>query len=244
MLLDLRGLRSGYGRIPVLFDVDFQVDTGEFVVILGANGAGKSTLFKTILGLVPATGGNIVFDGRRIVHEPPHARFARGISLCPEGRRIFQQLTVLENLTAGSYKVPPESVVRQRQRCFELFPILEQRQRQAGGTLSGGEQQMLALSRALISNPRLLLVDELSMGLAPLVVAELLKALTELCHQGVAVVVVGGGQGALEHEYSQRAYFMEKGRLLPGTPDEVARYAAGLGQTTVPTLDDVELAAR
>jgi branched-chain amino acid transport system ATP-binding protein len=232
MLLEVQRLRSGYGRLPVLFDVDFRVDAGELVALVGANGAGKSTPLKTILGLVPADGGEVVFDGRRVTSGSAAERFARGMSLSPEGRRIFKFLTVAENLTAGSYGVDAGVVSGQLERCYSMFPILEERKTQRGGLLSGGEQQMLAVSRALMSNPRLLLVDELSMGLAPLVVTDLLESLRALCAQGLAVIVVDQFASRLL-DHADRACVMEKGQIsFDGVPAEASRYAesaAGLG---------------
>jgi branched-chain amino acid transport system ATP-binding protein len=223
-LLETRGLRAGYGRLTVLFDVDFAISRGEFVAVVGPNGAGKSTLLKALLGVVPARRGVIGFERQRITHEGATSRFARGIALVPEGRRIFKNLSVAENLSAGAYGVADDVLERQRERCFRLFPRLEERHAQRAGSLSGGEQQMLAVSRALMSNPKLLLVDELSMGLAPLVVADLLNALEALQEDGLAVVVVD--QHAVKLlERANRAYVMEKGRVrMSGDAASVAAH--------------------
>ena len=216
-MLEMRGVRSGYGRLPVLFDVTASVAPGEMVAVLGANGAGKSTFLKTVLGIVPTRAGTITFRGRRVTHEPTHARFAAGISLSPEGRRVFANLTVRENLLAGAFGMPAEAAEQQLLTCFELFPRLQEREAQAAGSLSGGEQQMLAISRALMSRPRLLLVDELSLGLAPLVVKELLRSLRDLCDRGLSVVVVDQFASTLAG-FAERGYVLEKGRIVTEGP--------------------------
>ena len=189
-MLELHNISTGYGRLPVLFGINLQVAPGEMVGVLGPNGAGKSTLLKTILGLLPVRQGGIVFRGRKISHVPTHARFASGISLCPEGRRVFKNLSVRENLLAGAFGQEKSAVAEQLEAVYSIFPRLDERKDQRAGSLSGGEQQMLAISRALMSRPRLLLVDELSMGLAPLVVEELLDTLRQLCDRGLGLIVV------------------------------------------------------
>lgn len=219
-MLDVQGLRSGYGRLTVLYDVDLSVGQGEMVMLRGANGAGKTTLLKTILGVVPITQGTIGFRGQRISHEPTHARFAAGISLAPEGRRIFSRLTVLENLMSGAYRVPKEAVEDQLERVFTLFPVLGERRSQLGGSLSGGEQQMLSIGRALMSRPRLLMVDELSLGLAPLVVERLLDTLDDLCDQGLSVLVVDEFT-SLASTKADRIYELKKGRMVESDVDTV-----------------------
>src|SRR5919109_558109 len=158
-MLEVEHVSTGYGRLPVLFDVSLTVGAGEMVALLGPNGAGKSTLLKAILGMLRIRSGSLTFEGRRLTAAPAHERFAAGISLCPEGRRIFKNLTVKENLLAGSCSVSRQDASEQLDVCYNLFPILGQRQQQRAGSLSGGEQQMVALSRALMSRPRLLLVD-------------------------------------------------------------------------------------
>jgi branched-chain amino acid transport system ATP-binding protein len=204
-LLELYSVSSGYGRLPVLFDINFSVAPGELVAVLGPNGAGKSTLLKTILGVVPASRGTIVFDRTRVTHEPASGRFVRGIALSPEGRRIFVNLTVRENLVTGSSGVAPDVAARQMERA---------------GSLSGGEQQMLAIGRALVSAPRLLMIDELSMGLAPLVVAGLYETLRILADEGLAVVVVDQFASKML-AVADRACVVEKGRIvLDGTGEE------------------------
>jgi branched-chain amino acid transport system ATP-binding protein len=214
-MLELKAVRSGYGRLPVLFDLDLTIEEGEWVTILGANGAGRSTLLKTILGVVPLTGGEILFQGSRISHDSTEARVKAGISMVPEGRRMLPTLSVKENLVAGAYGKPNREVAAQIERVFAVFPKLESRAAQRAGSLSGGEQQMLAIARSLMSKPRLLLVDELSLGLAPIVVKALLATLAELCREGLSVLVVDQ-----EHvlrriaRYSNRQLILEKGRFV------------------------------
>jgi branched-chain amino acid transport system ATP-binding protein len=216
-MLELSAVRSGYGRLPVLFDVDLEVETGELVTVLGANGAGKSTLLKTILGAVAATAGEIVFNGERITHMPAHRRVEAGIALSPEGRQVFPSLTVRENLLADTHGLGKREIEPQLQRVFDLFPRLAERVGQRAGSLSGGEQQMLAIGRALMSKPRLVLVDELSLGLAPIVVERLYGALRELCSRGLAVIVVEQSHH-LVNEFSDRHVVLDKGRLAVEVP--------------------------
>jgi branched-chain amino acid transport system ATP-binding protein len=212
-MLELERVSAGYGRLPVLFDICLSVAPGEMVGLLGPNGAGKSTLLKTILGLLPARTGAIGFQGRRITADPPHSRFAAGISLSPEGRRIFRNLTVRENLLAGSCGVDRSKALEQLEVSYELFPVLGERQEQRAGSLSGGEQQMLAIGRALMSRPRLLLVDELSMGLAPIIVSELLAALRQLCDRGLGLIVVEQHASRMAG-FADRGEVLEKGRIV------------------------------
>lgn len=214
-MLELRGVRAGYGRLPVLFDVDLVVEAGEWLTILGANGAGRSTLLKTILGGTALTAGEISFLGERITHLPTHRRVAAGIALSPEGRHVFASLTVQENLTAGAQGIPTRNVAAQLDHVYDVFPRLRERARQRAGSLSGGEQQMLAIGRALMSQPKLLMVDELSLGLAPIIVDGLVGALQGLCERGLAVVVVDQ-----VHVHSSmarnnsRTIVLEKGRFV------------------------------
>ena len=215
-MLELRAVRAGYGRLPVLFDVDFAMEEGEWVTILGANGAGRSTLLKAVLGVVDCTAGEVFFRGERITHEPPHRRVAAGISMAPEGRHVFPTLSVRENLVAGTYGLASRAdVPAQLQRVYDVFPKLADRAGQRAGSLSGGEQQMLAIGRALMSEPRLLLVDELSLGLAPIVVQELFQSLDQLRQLGLGIVVVDQlhAHGSLAR-YSDRQLILEKGRFV------------------------------
>jgi branched-chain amino acid transport system ATP-binding protein len=212
-MLELRNVSTGYGRLPVLFGINLRVEPGEMVGVLGPNGAGKSTLLKTILGLLPVRQGGIVFRGRKVSHEPTHARFQAGISLCPEGRRVFKNLSVRENLLAGSFGQEKTVVAEQLEAVYSIFPRLDERKEQRAGSLSGGEQQMLAISRALMSRPRLLMVDELSMGLAPLVVQELLGTLRQLCDRGLGLIVVDQFASRMVGR-ADRGDVLEKGRIV------------------------------
>jgi branched-chain amino acid transport system ATP-binding protein len=212
-MLEVEGVSTGYGRLPVLFDVSLIVGAGEMVALLGPNGAGKSTLLKTILGMLPVRTGSLTFEGRRLTAAPVEERFAAGISLCPEGRRIFRNLTVKENLLAGSCSVSRQDAAEQLEVCYDLFPILGQRQQQRAGSLSGGEQQMAAVARALMSRPRLLLVDELSMGLAPIVVSQLLESLRALCDRGLGLIVVEQ-HAARMIGFADRGVLLEKGQIV------------------------------
>ncbi|MGH9000368.1 MAG: ABC transporter ATP-binding protein [Acidimicrobiia bacterium] len=211
-MLELTNVRSGYGRLGVLFDVSLTVEAGEILTIVGANGAGKSTLLKTILGAVPATSGEIVFRGQRVTHLPADQRVRAGIALSPEGRQVFGSLSVRENLVAGTCGLPTKEIQTQLDRVYELFPRLGERHDQAAGSLSGGEQQMLAISRALMSQPHLVLVDELSLGLAPIVVERLYGALRDLCGRGLSVVVVEQFHHAVAGHIDRRMV-LDKGRF-------------------------------
>ena len=212
-MLEVESLRAGYGRLPVLFDIDLTVEQGEVLAIVGPNGAGKSTLLKCVIGVVTPTAGRIVFDGARVTHEPPHLRVGRGIALSPEGRRIFGSLSVRENLLAGATRTPAEVVAEQLEKIYALFPVLSKRSTQEAGSLSGGEQQMLAIGRALISAPKMLLIDEPSMGLAPLIVADMYKALHKLAGEGIGIVVVDE-RSAEAISAADRVCVIEKGRVV------------------------------
>ena len=222
-MLELHNVSTGYGRLPVLFGINLRVEPGQMVGVLGPNGAGKSTLLKTILGLLPVRQGGIVFRGRKVSHEPAHARFASGISLCPEGRRVFKNLSVRENLLAGAFGQSKNVVAEQLAAVYAIFPRLDERKEQRAGSLSGGEQQMLAISRALMSRPRLLLVDELSMGLAPLVVEDLLDTLRQLCDRGLSVIVVEQHASRLVGR-ADRGEVLEKGRIVFSGPVDAAEH--------------------
>lgn len=211
-MLELNNVYAGYGRLPVLFDLSLTVGPGEVVALLGPNGAGKSTLLKTILGLVRPRSGEISWQGQRVTNAKAADRFGMGISLCPEGRRIFKNLSVKENLLAGAFGHKANEANVQLDFCCEIFPRLKERINQRAGSLSGGEQQMLAIGRSLMSQPSLVLVDELSMGLAPLVVLELTRKLRELGDGGLSVIVVDQFAKTLS-ECANRAYVLDKGRL-------------------------------
>jgi branched-chain amino acid transport system ATP-binding protein len=212
-ILELRGVRAGYGVIEAVKGVSLRVHPGETVAVIGANGAGKSTLLMAVSGVVRARDGEIVFAGERLDRLPPHAIVARGVCQVPEGRRIFPRLSVEENLSMGAFVVRDDRKLREaRERVFALFPILAERRRQAGGTLSGGEQQMLALGRALMTEPRLLLLDEPSLGLAPLLVNQVFDTIRRLKAGGTTILLVEQN-ARMALATADRAYVMETGRI-------------------------------
>jgi len=218
-LLQVRGLRGRYGPVEVLHGVDLQVDPGELVAIVGANGAGKTTLLHILSGIHRASSGQILLEGHDIGHLPPHCIVQAGICQVPEGRQVFAPLSVEDNLRLGGYsqRHNPAWVEQQLQFIYTLFPILEERRTQSAGTLSGGQQQMLAIGRALLARPRLLLLDEPSMGLAPLLVEEILRVVRELNHQGVTILLVEqNARAALG--VAHRGYVLETGRVAMAAP--------------------------
>ncbi len=213
-LLQVRDLRIRYGARVALKDVSLSMEEGEIVTVLGANGAGKSTLLRAISGLLPAQSGEVRFQGAPLHRVPAYDIVRRGISHAPEGRRVFATLTVEENLTLGAFVRRNErrEVVKARERVFALFPILKERRRQLAGTLSGGEQQMLAIGRSLMSTPRILLLDEPSLGLAPILVHLIFDIILEINRQGVAILLVEqNARQALE--LASRGYVLEIGRI-------------------------------
>jgi branched-chain amino acid transport system ATP-binding protein len=220
-LLDVRDLCAGYGDGDVLRGVDLKVEAGEIVAVLGSNGVGKSTLNRTISGVVRARAGAIRFDGAPIEREKPAAIVARGLIHVPEGRRIFPNLSVDENLDLGSYRRAAERRAVNRERVFAIFPRLCERHRQRAGTLSGGEQQMLAIGRALMAEPVLLILDEPSLGLSPLLVEELFALIARIHAEGVAVLLVE--QNVVQSlELARRAYILAEGRcIMSGSAAEI-----------------------
>ena len=221
-LLEVADLVVGYGPYPVLHGISFEVETGETCVLFGLNGAGKTTTVATIAGLLAPTSGSITFDGRPIAGRNPASLVERGISLSPEGRRVFPRLSVDANLRLGAWVRRGQSdVVReQRQLVFDYFPRLAERADQMAGTLSGGEQQMLAVGRALMSRPRLLLVDEASLGLSPTVAKSVFEVMSRINDDGTTVLIVEQNAGVLP--YADRALIMEKGTLVyTGVGDEI-----------------------
>ena len=221
-LLSISGVHTFYGAIEALKGVDLQVEEGEIVTLIGANGAGKSTLLMTICGNPKAARGSIHFDGRNITTAPTDQIIRNGIAQAPEGRRIFPRMTVMENLQMGALSADPVYFEEDLARVFELFPRLKERQAQRGGTLSGGEQQMLAIGRALMSRPRLLLLDEPSLGLAPMIVKQIFQVVAEINRsQGVTVFLVE--QNAFHAlRLAHRAYVMVTGEItLTGTGQEL-----------------------
>jgi branched-chain amino acid transport system ATP-binding protein len=212
-VLAVEGLRVAYGGIEALRGIDFVVDEGEIVTLLGANGAGKTTTLRTISGLLRPRGGSISFEGERLDLVPPHELVVRGIGHVPEGRRIFARMSVYENLQMGAYHRRRADIREDVDRVYELFPVLKERSSQPGGVLSGGEQQMLAIGRALMSRPRLLLLDEPSMGLAPLIVARIFDIIREINSQGTTVLLVEQN-AAQALRLAQRGYVLETGEIV------------------------------
>lgn len=224
-MLKLENVHTYYGPIEALKGIDIEVNHGEIVCLIGSNGAGKSTTLMTISGIRNPLSGDIVFEGKSIKGAPPHRIVEMGISQVPEGRRIFPKLTVRENLEMGAYSVVSSqfSVFKkqtqkntqlkmQLEKVFELFPVLKERHKQFGGTLSGGEQQMLSIGRALMSNPKLLLLDEPSLGLAPIIVSKIFKTIKEINKEGVTVLLVEqNARAALK--LSNRGYVLENGMI-------------------------------
>ena len=216
-MLKIRNLQTFYGRIRVLDNVSLSVKPGEIVTLIGANGAGKSTMLNCISSLIPSREGEILFQGQRINGQPPEAIVRLGICQVPEGRQIFQPLTVLENLELGAYlrygRRERSSIQQDLNMVFSLFPVLSERSDQVSGTLSGGEQQMLAIARALMSRPKLLLLDEPSMGLAPRVVVDIFYTISRLRHEGLTILVVEqNARAALK--IADRGYVLETGRVI------------------------------
>jgi branched-chain amino acid transport system ATP-binding protein len=225
-MLTVEGINVFYGGIHALREVSIVVKSGEVVTLVGANGAGKSTTLRAITGLVTPRSGRILFDGRPIQGEPSHRLVARGISMSPEGRGVFANLTVRENLEMGAYLVKSRAAIaRGMERAFTLFPRLKERASQRAGTLSGGEQQMLAMARALMSEPKLLLLDEPSLGLAPIVCQTIFNTIDQIKQGGTTVLLVEqNASAALKH--SDRGYVLETGRvILEGTSAEIASNA-------------------
>jgi branched-chain amino acid transport system ATP-binding protein len=213
-MLEIQGIDAGYKDLQALWDVSLQVSEGELVALVGPNGAGKTTTLKVISGLIKPTAGSVLLDGRSLTKEPPHKIVDLGISQVLEGGRVFTELTVLENLELGSFGAKARAVKDENlERVFDLFPRLQERQGQRAGTLSGGERQMLAIGRALMSAPRLLMLDEPSFGLAPILVEQIFAMITEINRQGVTVLLVEQNvRAALE--LTQRAYVIENGRVV------------------------------
>jgi branched-chain amino acid transport system ATP-binding protein len=217
-LLAVQGVTSGYGALDVLSDVDVEVREGEWLAIVGAAAAGKTTLMRTIAGVLAPRRGSIRLDGEDLGPIAAYDRVRRGMSLVPEGRRLFSGMTVAENLLMGAYALSDRALAEEQlERVHELFPVLRDRHRQVVGTLSGGEQQMCAIGRGLMSRPRLLLVDELSLGLAPVVVDHLIEALAAVREAGTTLVVVEQDvRTSLTH--ADRAYVMRQGRIVGSGP--------------------------
>jgi len=222
-MLEVKGIDASYGDVEVLHDVTFNVEQGEVVALIGANGAGKSTTLKTISGLLRPTKGDILFEGRSICDVAPHNLIGLGIAHVPEGRRLFSGMSIEENLIMGALKGDAKAKREQtREEVFDLFPRLRERRKQYAGTLSGGEQQMCAIARGLMSLPRLLMFDEPSLGLAPILVQEIFKIIERITSQGTTVLIVE--QNVKQTlQIAERAYVLENGRVvMQGTGQELS----------------------
>lgn len=223
-LLEVNNLKVSYGLIQAIKDVSFSVEEGQIVTLIGANGAGKTTIMHAVCGLIPKRGGKVTFDGRDITGTAPHKLVSMGIAQVPEGRRIFQELTVEENLRLGAFtRSDSREIAGTLEEMYRRFPILKQRSKQIAGTLSGGEQQMLAMSRALMSRPRLLLLDEPSMGLSPLYVSTVFDMIRQVREEGTTVLLVEqNARKALA--IADRAYVLEIGNIAAsGTGAELLK---------------------
>ena len=222
-MLKLNNIVAGYGSIKALKSISLEVPAGSIVTLIGANGAGKITTMRTIMGLIHPSEGEILFEGKDLTKLKTHEIVYSGISLVPEGRSILAKMTVLENLEMGAYKRKDKEVASDLEKVFDRFPILRERKSQLGGTLSGGQQQMLAIGRALMARPKLMLLDEPSMGLAPLVVADIFKVIKEINDNGTTVLLVEQNvrQAIKIADY---AYVMETGKIvLEGTREEIGK---------------------
>ena len=212
-LLEIKNMCTNYGAINAVKGISFSVEEGEIVTLIGSNGAGKSTTLNTIAGLVPIASGEIWFEGENITKLEGHHRVKRGIALSPEGRQVFPELTVEGNLRMGAYTVSNAVREQEMSNAFDLFPILKERRKQAAGTLSGGEQQMLAVARALMCQPKLLMLDEPSLGLAPLIVAEIFKLIKRINQMGTTILLVEQN-ARMALSISHRGYVLETGNIV------------------------------
>ncbi|MBQ2657504.1 MAG: ABC transporter ATP-binding protein [Erysipelotrichaceae bacterium] len=221
-MLKVEGLKVNYGMIEAVKGIDFEVHDGEIVALIGANGAGKTTTMHTISGLLKPSAGFITLDGKEVSRIPAHKIVELGIVQCPEGRRIFSQQTIEENLSLGAYvRKDKKEIEADMEKVFELFPILKERRKQLAGTLSGGEQQMLAMARALMAKPKIMLLDEPSMGLSPLLVKEIFYIIKDINKQGVTVLLVEQN-AKMALGIANRAYVLESGKVsLSGTGEEL-----------------------
>ena len=223
-MLTLENVSVSYGAIEALTDINLHVEQGEVVTLIGANGAGKTTTLRTITSLLDPKEGRVMYEGNQISGIPAHKLVSMGIAMSPEGRGVFANLTVRENLEMGAFiRNDKKGIADDMERGFTLFPRLKEREQQKAGTLSGGEQQMLAMARALMSKPRLLLLDEPSLGLAPLVVHTIFQAIDEIKAEGTTILLVEQNANAALH-HSDRAYVLETGRIvMQGVSQEIAQ---------------------
>ena len=220
-MLSVYNINVWYGAIHAIKDISFNVNEGEIVALIGANGAGKSTTLKTVSGLLRSKTGSIKFMGEDITHTPADKLVGKGLAQVPEGRRAFLQMTVEENLEMGAYTQPKSTVAPGLERVYEQFPRLKERRRQVAGTLSGGEQQMLAIARALVMEPKLLMLDEPSLGLAPIIVEEVFDQIAKIRDTGVSILIIEQNLSAAL-SIAQRGYVLENGRVaLEGSSDEL-----------------------
>jgi len=224
-MLELKNVNTFYGKIQALSDVSIHIGEGEIITLIGANGAGKSTTLMTVCGIVPALSGEVIFEGEQIEKLPSDKIVSKGIVQVPEGRRIFPYLSVQENLDMGAYlRVDKEEIKRDLEYIFEIFPILAERRGQTGGTLSGGEQQMLAISRGLMGKPRLLLLDEPSLGLAPLIVAQIFDIIRKINDENETTIFLVEQNANQALKVAHRGYVMETGRItLADTCDNLMK---------------------
>ncbi|MDQ6804557.1 MAG: ABC transporter ATP-binding protein [Actinomycetota bacterium] len=221
-LLEIDEIHTRYGSIEALKGISLTVDDGEVVTLIGSNGAGKSTTLRSISGLTPASTGTITFDGEEITRIPAHQIVSRGIALVPEGRHCFPRMSVRENLDLGAFRLPGGSAAEDLERVFELFPRLQERERQKAGTMSGGEQQMLAIGRAIMARPKLMMLDEPSMGIAPILVQRIYETIKEINEQGMTILLVEQNANyALD--VASRGYVLETGHVALGDSSEKLR---------------------
>ena len=220
-MLTVRNLRAGYGKTDVLHDISFEVKAGQCVTLIGANGAGKSTTLRCITGLLPARSGHVTFDGRDITGLPGHKIVSAGITMCPEGRQIFPEMSVTETLKMGAHTRRDSAQHDDLDRMMEMFPVLRSRAKQMAGTLSGGEQEMLAIARALMSRPKLCIFDEPSLGLAPKIVKEVGETIARIKDAGMTILLVEQNAN-MALSLADRAYLFEAGEIvLEGSGDEL-----------------------
>ncbi|MBU1193507.1 MAG: ABC transporter ATP-binding protein [Proteobacteria bacterium] len=213
-MLELKNIQTRYGKIQALKGISMHADPGEIICLIGANGAGKSTVLMTICGITPASRGDIFFKGKNVTHMAPEKIVSLGISQVPEGRRIFPYLTVMENLDMGTFlRKDTKQIKKDLDYVFHLFPILAQRRHQPGGTLSGGEQQMLAISRAIMSRPELLLLDEPSLGLAPMITRQIFDIIRKINQENRTTIVLAAQNANLALKLADRGYVMETGTI-------------------------------